>query len=169
MTHGAFFTRIFMRVGAGRQDWLYFHALRLYTAPSRARLTVFEDHSSGEKVLADAVRLGEVPALASALPVPNQGFDFRGVQPRLKERVGIALQDAEKAAERAQQRPERFLARVDLCREIEEHRDGLGRVEVVVHRLLEAPRMRVVPIERRRLAHGPQRGVQARQRSLRLL
>ena len=70
---------------------------------------------------------------------------------RLQERVRVALQQPEDAAERLRAAARRSRARpVELVRQLEQHRDRFGRIEVVVHRLAEARRVRLVPVDRRR-------------------
>jgi hypothetical protein len=80
------------------------------------------------------------------------------------------LQQPEHAAKPLELRGQMLLAAVDPVGELEQHGNGLRRAEVVVHRLLEAPRVRLAPVDLGFLVAAIfQRGVQPAERVLRVV
>src|SRR6266581_3023893 len=131
-------------------------------APGRALRRVFENHPGCFQVVAYPVGFGEVLRLLGR----GAGRDLRldiaagktvsGRKRGLEKIPRLSLQQTEDAAERPQQpgRPGISTA-IDGGGQFKQGRDGLGRVEVVVHGLAELARGRVLTVDRCRVVgHG---------------
>src|SRR6185436_8515063 len=115
-------------------------APRLLPAPGSLAAAILQNNSLLQQPLTYVVGSLEVFPIARGPARRDELLDFPGRQvgTALQEGPGIPLEDAEYPAEGAQLPCQGFLAAVHPAGELEEHGDGLRRIEVVVHRLLEA-------------------------------
>src|SRR5206468_6375457 len=122
----------------------------LHPSPSGRRTLVLEHDAAVEQFLTDAVSLGEVFAIPGrlarrdALGDPLLRYARRG---RAQEFVRVALQETEHRAERLELARGLRIALEHGVGELVQLGDRFGGADVVVHRLLEAPRMRPVPVD----------------------
>src|SRR5262245_54186979 len=120
-------------------------------APGRLAAFVLEHDALVEQLLADAVGRRIVLAPARALAIGNPRFDVRVAwapipRNRFQKDLRIPLQQTKHATEPAQLARERLLAGVDPGRQVEQRGQRFGSGEVVVHRLLEALGVGLIPI-----------------------
>src|SRR5262245_59903320 len=135
--------------------------------PGGALGCVLELDAKGSELGTNAIGLGKILGLlgsgARLDARPDGGLIERGAALQVGARR--ALKQAERSCQRLEQACRLGgLAPIYLGGQFEEYGDSLGRVEVFVHRGVEASRKRLGPVDvRGGRCHGIERGVQAAQ------
>src|SRR5690349_6906302 len=121
----------------------------LHLSPRRGRALVLQHDAALEELLTDAVSFGELLVAAGGLARGNALGDplfANPCGPRLQERLRLALQESQHAAERLELTRRFAVALERLVGELVQLGDGLGRAEVVVHGGFAARGVRVRPV-----------------------